>query len=181
MSMKSERKLMAMLLMVATSMMFVSCGNGGIDKNAESNVADVMEKNIEAHSILFFDPSTTKVVKGNTPKNIMKLDYIAFCSGYVRVKFLGREEMTFETWEPNHSKNGTITYKLKGTNNEFSISLADGCTFVYDGVSYTTDLKQLKLNEYINLRKHKYSKYTFPLILDRLLKAHEKKDGYYYF
>lgn len=179
--MKSKSFLTTMLLMLTTGMVFTSCSSGGVDKNAESIVVDVMEKNIEAHTILFFDPSTTKVLNGNTTKNLMRLDYIVFCTGYVRVKFLGKEEMTFEPWEPNHSKNGVITYKLKRTDNEFSISLTNGCTFVYDDVSYSTGLNQVKLNEYMNLRHYKYSRYTFPLILDRMLKAHEKKDGYYYF
>ena len=50
------------------SIILCLCGCGS--KNAESKVVDVLEKHPDAHSIIFFAPSTTKYAEGDESEKL---------------------------------------------------------------------------------------------------------------
>ena len=161
------------------SIILCLCGCGS--KNAESKVVDVLEKHPDAHSIIFFAPSTTKYAEGDESEKLRKLDYIAFSSGYIRIKLLGEEEMTLQLdREPDYSKNGSIydhPEVPKGSEYSdisFFLSLVT-CTMFFekDGeflVSNYTQTDEMKLKEYLNLLDNK-SISKSPRVLLRLIEA----------
>lgn len=164
------------------------CGCSG--KNAESKVVDVIEKHPDAHSIIFFDPSTTKYAEGDESEELRKLDYIAFSSGYIRIKLLGEEEMTLQIdREPNYSSNGRIFYHpevpegSEYSDISFFISLAS-CTMFFDKngeflVSNYTQVDDMKLKEYLNLLDNKSKR--APRLLLRLLEAADYPNSWHDF
>ena len=170
---------MKKLLSVVFLMCFISCSNN----NTESKVADVIEKHPDAHSILFYDPSTTIITEGDKTEELQRLDYIAFSNGYVRIKFLGKEELTLELKnEPSFSTNGAIFYYPKNEDYSFSINLR-GSTFFFekDGkfvVSNFTSSNEMKTKEYINILNNTNAK--TPPVLHRLLEATDHRSESYY-
>lgn len=178
-----------MVLAVLALFLLSSCGSSS--KNTESTVTDVLEKHPDAHSILFFDPSTTKYAEGDESEQLRKLDYIAFSSGYIRIKLLGEEEMTLQlSREPDYSNNGAIFYHPEvAEGSEYSdisffVSLGR-CTMFFEKngeflVSNYTQLDDMKLKEYLNLLDNKSIRKS-PRVIFRLIEAAEHSDGWYDF
>lgn len=173
---------MKKLFYLATIILYL-CGCSS--KNTESKVIDVIENHPDAHSILFFNPSTTIIAEGDGTKELQRLDYIAFSVGYVRVKFLGKEEQTLQLEdEPSFSTRAAMFYIPKDKNISFSINLG-GATFFYekDGefiVSNYTKTHQMKMEEYINIIQNKNM--NTPPVLTKLMEAAKfKDDGYHPF
>lgn len=168
----------------------ILCLCGCNSKNAESKVEDVLENHPDAHSILFFDPSTTKYAEGDESEELRKLDYIAFSSGYIRIKLLGEEEMTLQIdSEPSYSDNGLIYYNpevpegSEYSDISFFIRLTR-CTMFFDKngeflVSNYTQMDEMRMKEYLNILDNQSRK--TPRILLRLLEAAEHPDSWHNF
>ena len=145
--------------------MLSSCSN----KNKISEIVDVINTHPEAHSILFYDPSTSFINEGDKTATPLKLDYITFSNGFFKVKFVGEDEIKYNVKEPKYATWGSLDYTPEGNSNySFSIRLDAVVVFEKrDGKFYAahvTKSSEDRMMEYLNILLNKGNKSTPPMV-----------------
>lgn len=161
-------------------LMLSSCSN----KNKISEIADVIKTHPEAHSILFYDPNTSFINEGDKSATPLRLDYITFSHGFIKVKFVGEEEIKYNVDEPTFATWGNLSYRPDESNCNYSFSIRLDSVVVFerrDGELYAahvTKSSEDRMMEYLNILLNQGKNSTPPMV-GLLMKLTKHQEAYY--